>query len=138
MEQFLQNDLQLLVATTVIEVGVDVSNATVMVIEHSERMGLSGLHQLRGRVGRGSQESTCILLYKIPLGELAKKRLKVISNNTDGFKIAYEDMLIRGPGDNNLIPLAKQIAKQLLNNDFDLANNYSKLWFVNINTYLKA
>ncbi len=99
MAKFLANELQLLVATTVIEVGVDVANASLMVIEHAERMGLAQLHQLRGRVGRGAKHSTCILLYQSPLGELARARLKVIFESTDGFEIAREDLRLRGPGE---------------------------------------
>jgi len=99
MSRFLANDIQLLVATTVIEVGVDVANATLMVIEHAERMGLAQLHQLRGRVGRGAKQSTCVLLYQHPLGETARARLKVIFETTDGFEIARQDLLIRGPGE---------------------------------------
>jgi ATP-dependent DNA helicase RecG len=99
MESFVKGDIDVLVATTVIEVGVDVPNASIMVIEHSERFGLSQLHQLRGRVGRGSAESTCVLLFEEPVGEIAKMRLKVIFENTDGFEIARQDLLIRGPGE---------------------------------------
>jgi ATP-dependent DNA helicase RecG len=88
-----------LVATTVIEVGVDVPNASLMVIEHAERFGLAQLHQLRGRVGRGAAQSACILLYAQPLGELARARLKVIFESTDGFEIAREDLRLRGPGE---------------------------------------
>ncbi len=99
MRQFINNEIHLLVATTVIEVGVDVANATIMVIEHAERMGLSQLHQLRGRVGRGAKQSACILLYQSPLGETARTRLKVIYESTDGFEIARQDLLIRGPGE---------------------------------------
>jgi hypothetical protein len=99
MAKFLANEVQLLVATTVIEVGVDVPNASLMVIEHAERMGLAQLHQLRGRVGRGARHSTCILLYQSPLGELARARLKVIYESTDGFEIAREDLRLRGPGE---------------------------------------
>ena len=99
MSRFLANDIQLLVATTVIEVGVDVANAALMVIEHAERMGLAQLHQLRGRVGRGAKQSTCVLLYQRPLGETARARLKVIFETTDGFEIARQDLLIRGPGE---------------------------------------
>jgi ATP-dependent DNA helicase RecG len=99
MAAFVANEIQLLVATTVIEVGVDVPNASLMVIEHAERFGLAQLHQLRGRVGRGTAQSACILLYARPLGELARARLKVIFESTDGFEIAREDLRLRGPGE---------------------------------------
>lgn len=98
MEQFKKGQLQLLVATTVIEVGVDVPNASLMVIENSERLGLAQLHQLRGRVGRGSKHSYCILLYQSPLSETSKHRLAVMRESTDGFHIAEKDLEIRGPG----------------------------------------
>jgi ATP-dependent DNA helicase RecG len=99
MQQFSAGEIQLLVATTVIEVGVDVPNASLMVIEHAERSGLSQLHQLRGRVGRGATKSTCILLYQNKLSETARARLKVIFENTDGFIIAQADLHLRGPGE---------------------------------------
>ncbi len=99
MHDFAEGRLQVLVATTVIEVGVDVANASVMVIEHAERMGLAQLHQLRGRVGRGSAQGYCVLLYHPPLSETARVRLKVIFENTDGFEIARQDLLMRGPGE---------------------------------------
>jgi ATP-dependent DNA helicase RecG len=99
MAEFQAGRIQLLVGTTVIEVGVDVPKASLMVIEHAERFGLAQLHQLRGRVGRGAKESVCVLLYQNPLGEAARKRLKVIFENTDGFAIAREDLLLRGPGE---------------------------------------
>lgn len=99
MAAFSAGELQLLVATTVIEVGVDVPNASLMVIEHAERMGLSQLHQLRGRVGRGAVKSTCILLYQNKLSETARARLKVIYESNDGFAIAQADLHIRGPGE---------------------------------------
>jgi len=99
MVDFKNNIIQVLVATTVIEVGVDVPNATIMVIENSERLGLSQLHQLRGRVGRGVHESLCILIYKKPLNELAKKRLGVIKKSVDGFYISEKDLQLRGPGE---------------------------------------
>jgi ATP-dependent DNA helicase RecG len=99
MAAFQRGDLHLLVATTVIEVGVDVPNATLMVIEHAERMGLSQLHQLRGRVGRGSGASTCILLYQHPLTPTARERLKIIFENNDGFEVARHDLRLRGPGE---------------------------------------
>ncbi|MDO8874909.1 MAG: ATP-dependent DNA helicase RecG [Pseudolabrys sp.] len=99
MARFASGKSQLLVATTVIEVGVDVPEATIMVIEHAERFGLAQLHQLRGRVGRGSAHSTCLLLYKAPLGETAKARLAILRETEDGFRIAEEDLKLRGEGD---------------------------------------
>lgn len=99
MHAFQQQETNLLVATTVIEVGVDVPNASVMIIENAERMGLSQLHQLRGRVGRGEIASHCILLYQHPLSELAKQRLSVMRETVDGFKIAQRDLELRGPGE---------------------------------------
>jgi ATP-dependent DNA helicase RecG len=99
MERFAGGETQLLVATTVIEVGVDVPEASVIVIEHAERFGLAQLHQLRGRVGRGTAHSTCLLLYKGPLGETATARLKIMRETQDGFRIAEEDLRLRGEGD---------------------------------------
>ena len=99
MARFAAGETQLLVATTVIEVGVDVPEATIMVIEHAERFGLAQLHQLRGRIGRGPGASTCLLLYKTPLGETAKARLAVLRDTEDGFRIAEEDLKLRGEGD---------------------------------------
>jgi ATP-dependent DNA helicase RecG len=99
MRAFAGGALQILVATTVVEVGVDVPNATIMVVEHAERFGLSQLHQLRGRVGRGSHESTCVLLYQSPWSEEARERLKAMAETTDGFVIAERDLTLRGPGD---------------------------------------
>ncbi|MEZ5764715.1 MAG: ATP-dependent DNA helicase RecG [Xanthobacteraceae bacterium] len=99
MAQFSAREIGLLVATTVIEVGVDVPDATIMVIENAERFGLAQLHQLRGRIGRGRDASTCILLYKEPLSEMSSARLKVIRETTDGFRIAEEDLKLRGEGD---------------------------------------
>ena len=99
MERFAKGEKRLLVATTVIEVGVDVPRASVMVIEHAERFGLAQLHQLRGRIGRGAEHSTCILLYKPPLGETAKARLAILRETDDGFRIAEEDLRLRGEGD---------------------------------------
>jgi len=99
MAAFKTGETQLLVATTVIEVGVDVPQATIMVVEHAERFGLSQLHQLRGRVGRGSGKSSCILLWHEPLGESAKARLKIMRETDDGFVIAEEDLRLRGPGE---------------------------------------
>lgn len=99
MEDFMAGKISVLVATTVIEVGVDVPNATIMIIEHAERFGLSQLHQLRGRVGRGSKSSSCLLIYKDPLGETASARLNALKATEDGFKIAEQDLLLRGSGD---------------------------------------
>ena len=99
MEKFHDRKLSVLIATTVIEVGVDAPNATIMVIEHAEHFGLAQLHQLRGRVGRGDKPSTCILLYKGPLGETATSRLKILRETEDGFRIAEEDLRLRGAGD---------------------------------------
>ena len=99
MDAFKAGELAVLVATTVIEVGVDVPNASLMVIENSERLGLSQLHQLRGRVGRGAVASNCVLLYQHPLGQLARERLQVMRETTDGFRIAEKDLELRGPGE---------------------------------------
>jgi len=99
MDAFAAGDIHVLVATTVIEVGVDVPNSSLMVIEHAERFGLSQLHQLRGRVGRGSAASVCLLLYQSPLGPVAKQRLMTMRETTDGFEIARRDLEIRGPGE---------------------------------------
>ncbi|MDX2348982.1 MAG: ATP-dependent DNA helicase RecG [Porticoccus sp.] len=99
MEAFKKGDIQLLVATTVIEVGVDVSNASLMVIDNPERLGLAQLHQLRGRVGRGKEESHCVLLYSPPLSQPSTERLKIMRQTTDGFQIAEMDLKLRGPGE---------------------------------------
>ncbi len=99
MAQFASAEISVLVATTVVEVGVDVPAATIMVIENAERFGLAQLHQLRGRIGRGAEASTCLLLYREPLSEMSKARLKVIRETTDGFRIAEEDLKLRGEGD---------------------------------------
>lgn len=129
MSAFSTGDLQLLIATTVIEVGVDVPNASLMVIEHAERMGLSQMHQLRGRVGRGAAKSTCILLYQNKLSETARARLKVIYESNDGFAIAQADLNLRGPGEflgvrQSGVPMLK-IAD--LNRDVDLLGVAKKL-----------
>ena len=136
MDEFKAGDLDLLVATTVIEVGVDVPNASLMIIENPERLGLAQLHQLRGRVGRGSTESHCVLMYQSPLSKTATKRLGVLRDSTDGFYIAQMDLEIRGPGelmgtrqtgladlriadltrDGALIPLAQSVAQSLWQN----------------------
>jgi ATP-dependent DNA helicase RecG len=99
MQAFVSGRIQVLVSTTVVEVGVDVPNASVMVVEHAERFGLSQLHQLRGRVGRGGWESHCVLLYQAPWSNDARERLKAMSETADGFVIAERDLELRGPGD---------------------------------------
>jgi ATP-dependent DNA helicase RecG len=99
MHQFAAGKLHILVATTVVEVGVDVANATLMVVEHAERFGLSQLHQLRGRIGRGAHASTCVLLYQAPWTDDARERLKAMADTSDGFVIAERDLRLRGPGD---------------------------------------
>jgi ATP-dependent DNA helicase RecG len=99
MERFAAGDIQLLVATTVIEVGVDVPNASLMIVENAERLGLAQLHQLRGRVGRGAQDSSCVLLYRAPLSEMARQRLAALRATNDGFEIARRDLELRGPGE---------------------------------------
>jgi ATP-dependent DNA helicase RecG len=99
MKSFVAGDLHILAATTVVEVGVDVPNASVMIVEHAERFGLSQLHQLRGRVGRGRHQSYCCLIYQSPLSEEARERLKAMTDTTDGFEIAERDLRLRGPGD---------------------------------------
>ena len=99
MSRFKAGEIALLVATTVIEVGVDVPNASLMVIENAERMGLSQLHQLRGRVGRGAHASSCVLMYRPPLTEMARQRLKVLRDTTDGFEVSRRDLELRGPGE---------------------------------------
>lgn len=134
MKDFKDGEIHLLVATTVIEVGVDVPNANLMVIDNAERLGLSQLHQLRGRIGRGNKESFCALIYQSPLNKIAKERLKVMEDTNDGFVIAEKDLELRGPGevlgtrqagipdfqianlkrDSYLLPKIQEIAKQLL------------------------
>jgi len=99
MRSFSGGEIHVLVSTTVVEVGVDVPNATVMLVEHAERFGLAQLHQLRGRVGRGTHASSCILVYQFPLGDQAEERLKVLTQTTDGFVIAEKDLELRGFGD---------------------------------------
>ena len=99
MENFQRGITKILVATTVIEVGVDVPEASIMVIEHAERFGLAQLHQLRGRVGRGAAKSSCLLLYRSPLGQNARARIEMLRDTEDGFKIAEEDLRLRGEGE---------------------------------------
>jgi ATP-dependent DNA helicase RecG len=99
MQAFKKRDIDLLVATTVIEVGVDVPNAGLMIIENPERLGLAQLHQLRGRVGRGADDSYCLLMYQSPLSDTARQRLGILRDSNDGFVIAEKDLQLRGPGD---------------------------------------
>ncbi len=158
MAGFVAGDTHLLVATTVIEVGVDVPNASLMVIEHAERFGLSQLHQLRGRVGRGSRESACVLLYEGPLSQTARERLRVIHAHTDGFMIAAEDLKLRGPGefigsrqsgqpllrfadlaiDEALVELAREAADTLLREHTSAADRHLERWLAGREDLLKA
>ncbi|MBC7500529.1 MAG: ATP-dependent DNA helicase RecG [Herminiimonas sp.] len=158
MDAFTRGEIHVLVATTVIEVGVDVPNASLMVIEHAERFGLSQLHQLRGRVGRGSAASVCLLLYQAPLGQIAKERLKTMRETTDGFEIARKDLQIRGPGeflgarqsgqamlrfadletDQWLVELARDAAQQLLRNDPATVAAHLVRWLGAKEEYLKV
>ncbi|MFV0680227.1 ATP-dependent DNA helicase RecG [Ottowia sp.] len=162
MAQFTQGQMAVLVSTTVIEVGVDVPNASLMVIEHAERFGLSQLHQLRGRVGRGAAASACILLYEVPdggrLGETARARLKAMAETSDGFEIARRDLDIRGPGeflgarqsgaallrfadlaeDAPLLAWARQAAAYMLDHTPDLAQRHVDRWLGGREDFLKA
>jgi len=158
MAAFLAGSIKLLVATTVIEVGVDVPNASLMVIEHAERFGLAQLHQLRGRVGRGAEESVCVLLYQKPLGEAARSRLRVIFENSDGFVIAREDLMLRGPGeylgarqsgapllrfadlekDSDLVEAARGTAEVLLRDSPEAAERHLERWLGGRADFLRA
>ncbi len=148
MDAFKSGEIKLLVATTVIEVGVDVANASLMVIENAERLGLAQLHQLRGRIGRGSQASSCVLLYAAPLSAIARARLALLRDTGDGFKIAEMDLQLRGPGevlgtrqtgelalkvadlqrDVDMLPRAHEIADRLLENDPQRAERIVRRW----------
>jgi len=141
MHAFKNGEIQILAATSVVEVGVDCPNATVMVVEHAERFGLSQLHQLRGRVGRSSFQSFCILLADYRRSEDGKRRLKIMTETCDGFRIAEEDLAIRGPGeflgtrqagippfrvadlarDFDILSLARKAAFELVENDPDIS-----------------
>ena len=158
MAAFKANEIQLLVATTVIEVGVDVPNAALMVIEHAERFGYAQIHQLRGRVGRGSADSVCILMYAEPLSMAAKERLQTLRETSDGFVIAERDLSLRGPGellgakqsgdamlrfvdlqrDAWLIELAQQAADRLLAGHADLVERHLERWLGSRAEFLKA
>jgi ATP-dependent DNA helicase RecG len=162
MAQFTQGSMGVLVSTTVIEVGVDVPNASLMVIEHAERFGLSQLHQLRGRVGRGAAASACILLYGTPeggrLSETARERLRAMVDTNDGFEIARRDLEIRGPGeflgarqsgapllrfadlatDEALLDWARQMAPVMLENYPDWAERHIARWLGGKSEFLKA
>ena len=158
MAAFKVNQIQLLVATTVIEVGVDVPNAALMVIEHAERFGYAQIHQLRGRVGRGSADSVCILMYAEPLSMAAKERLQTLRETSDGFVIAERDLSLRGPGellgakqsgdamlrfvdlqrDAWLIELAQQAAERLLANHTDIVERHLERWLGSRAEFLKA
>ncbi len=158
MAAFKANEIQLLVATTVIEVGVDVPNAALMVIEHAERFGYAQIHQLRGRVGRGSADSVCILMYAEPLSMAAKERLQTLRETSDGFVIAERDLSLRGPGellgakqsgdamlrfvdlqrDAWLIEIAQQAADRLLQEHTDLVERHLERWLGSRAEFLKA
>jgi ATP-dependent DNA helicase RecG len=158
MALFTGGQIAVLVSTTVIEVGVDVPNASLMVIEHAERFGLSQLHQLRGRVGRGSAASVCVLLYATPLSDAAKARLKAMLETSDGFEISRRDLEIRGPGeflgarqsgsallrfadlahDTGLVEAARRSALRLLDRDPRAAATHLARWLGGKAEYLKA
>ena len=158
MDSFARGDVQLLVATTVIEVGVDVANASLMVIEHAERMGLAQLHQLRGRVGRGTAGGVCVLLYQNPLSATARERLRIIFEHSDGFEIARQDLQLRGPGefmgarqsgipllrfadperDTDLLDIARIVAEELLQAYPEAAQRHLQRWLGRKNEYLKV
>lgn len=155
MQRFSDGAIDLLVSTTVIEVGVDVANASLMIIENAERLGLAQLHQLRGRVGRGAAQAACVLMYQPPLGTLAKERLGILRDTNDGFKIARKDLQQRGPGellgtrqtglqqlriadlarDSNLLPKIEKIAIKLQQNHPQLIQPLVERWIVNSGQY---
>lgn len=158
MQDFINKKINVLVATTVIEVGVDVPNASLMIIENAERFGLAQLHQLRGRVGRGEKQSSCVLLYKAPLGDLAKKRIEALRETTDGFELARVDLEIRGPGevlgtkqsgdmqmrianlskDLALLPEVQKAAHWLLENHPERVDTVLRRWLGNAVEYANA
>ncbi|EGC16157.1 ATP-dependent DNA helicase recG [Kingella denitrificans] len=158
MAEFIAGRLHVLVATTVIEVGVDVPNASLMVIEHAERMGLAQLHQLRGRVGRGAAASSCVLMFAEPLSALARARLKVVREHTDGFEIAKQDLEIRGPGeflgarqsgvpmlrfadlqtDLHLLEAARRVAADLMADEPEIVAQHLQRWLGSREGFLAA
>ncbi len=158
MAAFKSGRVQVLVATTVIEVGVDVPNASLMVIEHAERFGLAQLHQLRGRIGRGSAESVCVLMYQNPLSDAARQRLRIIFDHADGFRIAHEDLCLRGPGeylgarqsgvpllrfadlarDEDLLVAARAIADEMLARYPDHAARHAARWLSGASELMQA
>jgi len=158
MDAFKHGELAVLVATTVIEVGVDVPNASLMVIENSERLGLAQLHQLRGRVGRGAVASNCVLLYQPPLGMLARERLQVMRDTNDGFRIAEKDLELRGPGevlgtrqtgqlsfriadlsrDAHLLPAVQEVGAQMLRHHAGQAERLIERWIGGAARYAHA
>ena len=158
MRKFKQGGIDVLVATTVIEVGVDVPNAGLMIIENAERMGLSQLHQLRGRVGRGAKQSHCVMLYKQPLGQLARSRLAILRDTNDGFLIAQRDLELRGPGellgtkqtglpdyriadlarDAELMPKVQIAAEKLLRDHEQAATDITRRWLGDAHQYGKV
>lgn len=158
MQAFISGELPVLVATTVIEVGVDVPQASLMVIENAERFGMAQLHQLRGRVGRGSEQSTCVLMYRNPLSDNARERLKALYETSDGFEIARRDLQIRGPGeflgarqsglpllrygdlerDDDLLTVAREIAADLTNANPKAVNALMDRWFGGREDFLGA
>jgi len=158
MQAFHQGDLQMLVATTVIEVGVDVPNASIMVIEHAERFGLAQLHQLRGRVGRGSTQSICLLMYQTPLSQIARQRLHAMYETSDGFEIAKRDLALRGPGeflglrqsgqellrfadlqtDGGLVDQARALAQQWLQQNAPCVDAHLQRWMRTRDDYLRS
>ena len=143
MAAFARGELQVLVATTVVEVGVDVPNASVMIVEHAERFGMSQLHQLRGRVGRDRHQSYCFLLYQSPLSEEARERLKAMTETTDGFEIAERDLVQRGPGDffgtrQAGVPTFRMIDLVRDRDVLDLAQREAGQWFATVNPTAEA
>ena len=158
MAAFKKGDIDLLVATTVIEVGVDVPNASLMIIENAERLGLSQLHQLRGRVGRGTTQSHCLLVYQSPLSSMSAERLKIMRSTNDGFLISEKDLELRGAGellgvkqtgykqfklaqlprDKALLPLLSPISKQLVQESPQIAHAITQRWLGQFEHFLQG